>query len=427
MDNHPDRCMLPHFLWTFAQTCGTVGCFVIFGLIGQVYSLLLESGQSLLASLFLPFGTALGETGMVVFTRIAYNTLVHTKKVNGQGPLAGDQLYVAAPCLIFSAHAFAEACRLTATLAGAINNGGFAWVSTTCVGVALNISARLGWSRFILIQFTKMLKGGPTAMAIFAPTGWSKFHDELKIYCGYYRFVLVLALVAVRAMMYQSFQAEGPLAPAFNVSAMVLIPTLMLFEILEDEIVTRELLPVNPAGAGLLKVNTAGDNADPAQLLTLEHLLCVPENDPWKMSELEASGKRSMMTSSLRRTSSSLSHRSRDSDTATSRRDGADGNMGLQHEPEKTVSLGIRESYLWARLRSWFGQSRALNSSPALHGLRELPFMVHLSFIGIVGEFTSSLLGLLIGAGYMRGLCPEPLQGPERVVGLLWWQTPLPC
>ena len=33
----------------------------------------------------------------------------------------------------------------------------------------------------------------------------------------------------------------------------------MLFEILEDEIVTRELLPVNPAGAGLLKVNTAGD------------------------------------------------------------------------------------------------------------------------------------------------------------------------
>ena len=37
------------------------------------------------------------------------------------------------------------------------------------------------------------------------------------------RFVLVLALVAVRAMMYQSFQAEGPLAPAFNVSAMVLI------------------------------------------------------------------------------------------------------------------------------------------------------------------------------------------------------------
>eukprot|EP00913_Durusdinium_trenchii_P006834 g6425.t1 len=68
-DSHPDRLLLPHILWTFAQVCGTVGCFVVFGIIGQVYSLLLESGQSLAASFFLPFGTAFGETGMVIFTR----------------------------------------------------------------------------------------------------------------------------------------------------------------------------------------------------------------------------------------------------------------------------------------------------------------------------------------------------------------------
>ena len=40
------------------------------------------------------------------------------------------------------------------------------------------------------------------------------------------------------------------------------IPVLMLAEIFEDEIVTRELLPVNPAGAGLLKVNVAGGARD---------------------------------------------------------------------------------------------------------------------------------------------------------------------
>ena len=57
------------------------------------------------------------------------------RKINGQGPLAGDQIYIAAPCLIMSAHGFAEACRLSATLAGAINNGGFAWIPTTCLGV----------------------------------------------------------------------------------------------------------------------------------------------------------------------------------------------------------------------------------------------------------------------------------------------------
>ena len=39
------------------------------------------------------------------------------------------------------------------------------------------------------MQLTKWFKGGPAAVAIFAPTGWSKYHDELKIYCGYYRFL----------------------------------------------------------------------------------------------------------------------------------------------------------------------------------------------------------------------------------------------
>ena len=37
------------------------------------------------------------------------------------------------------------------------------------------------------------------------------------------RFVLVLALVAVRAMIYQSSEVDGPWAPAFNLSATVLI------------------------------------------------------------------------------------------------------------------------------------------------------------------------------------------------------------
>lgn len=59
-------------------------------------------------------------------------------------------------------------------------------------------------------------------------------------------------------------QAVGPASLRCKVRILLYswnprIPTLMLFEILEDEIVTRELLPVNPAGAGLLKVNTAGD------------------------------------------------------------------------------------------------------------------------------------------------------------------------
>ena len=50
----------------------------------------------------------------------------------------------------------------------------------------------------------------------------------------------------------------------------------------------------------------------------------------------------------------------------------------------KTISLGPREGYIWARLRGWFGQPRMLNPAPSLHGLRELPFVCQLSFISIV-------------------------------------------
>ena len=42
------------------------------------------------------------------------------RDAEGLGPLVGDQIYVAAPCLIFSAHGFAEACiRRPRTLLGA--------------------------------------------------------------------------------------------------------------------------------------------------------------------------------------------------------------------------------------------------------------------------------------------------------------------
>lgn len=160
MDAYPERRLLPHLLWTIGQACGTVGCFIIFGIIGFAYASLLASGWAATASIFLPFATAFGETGMVVFTRVIYNKLVHTKKVNGQGPLAGDQIYLAAPCLIFSAHAFAEACRLVATLSGAIISGGFTWVPTSILGVAMNISARLGWSRFAILKLVTRFEGG---------------------------------------------------------------------------------------------------------------------------------------------------------------------------------------------------------------------------------------------------------------------------
>ena len=363
---------------------------VLFGAIALIYASLLTAGWTFAAAVVLPLATAFGETGCIIAARRAYNYLVHSKKVNGQGHLVGDQLLIPGPAI-----------------AGAVLSGGYSWVPTSCLSLLLNISARLGWSRFALIQLTKFTFGGPTAMKLFAPTGWSKYHDEMKVYCGYFRFVFSLALCMGRAIMHGVNGIDGPGAPTFNLSVTILIPSILLAEILEDEIVTRGLLPVNPAGPGLLKANVTGDNADPAQLITLEYVPNVPA-DPWRMAELDQTGRRSR-NSSLSRTSIS------DTDALE------------RKKMQKTVSLGISESYAWARLRKRLGQPRSLNSSPALHGLCEIPFMIHLSFINVVACMTMSLVGMLLSNGYIRGLCLQPFEGPDRILGLLWWEAPFPC
>lgn len=63
IDLRPSRRFLPHLLWAAEQLLGTVGWFILFGLLAA-------SGQTLDATLFLPFGTAFAEIGMVAYTRM---------------------------------------------------------------------------------------------------------------------------------------------------------------------------------------------------------------------------------------------------------------------------------------------------------------------------------------------------------------------
>ena len=55
---------------------------------------------------------------------------------DGQGPVVGDQTYLACVAMIISAHGFAEACRICATFAGAVSTGGFTWIITSTLSVA---------------------------------------------------------------------------------------------------------------------------------------------------------------------------------------------------------------------------------------------------------------------------------------------------
>ena len=70
IDLRPSQCFLPHLLWAAAQLLGTVDWFILFGLLAQTYAVVAASGQTLDATLFLPFGTAFAEIGMVAYTRM---------------------------------------------------------------------------------------------------------------------------------------------------------------------------------------------------------------------------------------------------------------------------------------------------------------------------------------------------------------------
>ncbi|CAK9109293.1 unnamed protein product [Durusdinium trenchii] len=397
-DRHPERRIWPSALWTIAQLVGSWGGWIIFALVGLGYGTLVASGNTLAAALFLPFATAATEIGIAVYARFTYNKFVFEARVKaGELVVAGDQLFLNGPAVIYCAHALAEACRLAATFSGAVISGGYTWVPTTLLSVALNISARLGWSRFALIKITTKIRGGPTAMAWFAPTAWSKLHDELKVYGGYFRFAAIWALVAARAIEY-GWSMNGPKAPFFNTSAMCVLIACFILEKIEDVVVVHELLPVNPAGPGLLKKYSAGTNADPKQLVAVENLPTEAASDPWRMDELELSGRKSSRST-----------------------------MTEAKVLQQRVSLGPRQDSMWCRLRAGMGQPRSLVPAPSLHGLREIPFEHQLCMVGCIGEFVIGLTYLLIGAGYMRGLCDAPMAGLDRLLNFLWWEVPLQC
>ena len=57
---------------------------------------------------------------------------------------------------------------------------------------------------------------------------------------GYFRFIVPLALIAARALLFQDLRVTGPRAPAFNLSGACAIPALLLLELLEDRVVLHE-------------------------------------------------------------------------------------------------------------------------------------------------------------------------------------------
>jgi len=265
----------------------------------------------------------------------------------------------------------------------------------------LNVLARLGWTRYVLFKVGRRLVGTHAAVALFAPTGWSKLHDELKIYGGYFRFIPLIGLVIARYMMFGELVLDGPKAPAFNPSAACALLALLMLEILEDNIVLRELLPMSPLPRECIEAKGPQAKPDPGNLISVEvRPRRSPISDPWRLDELNNKGER------------------RASNLA----------VVPDHPPEPAgpqFSLGPRRASTRSRIRQWFGQQRAVIPALTLHGLREMPFSSQIAAIAITCEVTLGMLNTTLSPGFARGLCAASTDFHPMV--MLRWPVPMQC
>ena len=118
----------------------------------------------------------------------------------------------------------------------------------------MNIFLRLGWIRFVLFKAMRATCGLSMASRLFGVSSWVKLHDEVKVHAGYFRFIIIVALVTARAIAYGFLPFNHPQTPGFGLSASCAICGLLLTEILEDWTVLQQVLPESPVTVEMLLV-----------------------------------------------------------------------------------------------------------------------------------------------------------------------------
>lgn len=105
-------------------------------------------------------------------------------------------------------------------------------MSSVTLTLLINVMVRTGWTRLCCFYALKYTIGQKSALSLFAPTAYSKLHDETKIYAGYFRFPPILALIIARALVYQDLTFSQHLSASYNDSALLAVLCMMVTEFL---------------------------------------------------------------------------------------------------------------------------------------------------------------------------------------------------
>ncbi|CAJ1328376.1 unnamed protein product [Effrenium voratum] len=222
----PTRRLLPSSRWALCCLVATFGAAISNTVIGVLYGAMLQTGtMPVRASLFLPLATAACEVFIIAWMQHSYSWMVWPRREttdgsdgsdghNFDGSVVGDHFFLPAATMAMAAHALAESIRMGATFSAAAASGSYAWILSVLLTMMLNITTRLGWTRFVRFGTLKRLGWVQIAVKVSGPSSWHMLHENIKIYGGYGRFAAVLALITSRTVMHRF-----AVSPAFNASA----------------------------------------------------------------------------------------------------------------------------------------------------------------------------------------------------------------
>eukprot|EP00439_Symbiodinium_sp_Y106_P040873 s3680_g5.t1 len=378
----PERKLRRSCLWLLGLCTCTQGLFLVLLLSCTAYVRLIQDGYFMAGSFFLPCSVAASEALFVAASREVYCRFAWPHRTGGTGAVPGDQLKIPVTLSVAIIHGAFECMRLAAVLAGAIRNAGLEWIVVAVSTYTINILVRLGWIRFVLFSVAQATCGNRVALRFFGVSSWTKLHDEIKVYLGYFRFIPVLALVAARAVVHGLQPFDQPQTPGFSLAASSAIFGFLLTEILEDVTVVLQVFPESPTTVAMQQVPPCFMH--PRSLAAFQQQL----RQPGEFSQIAWSDAKPKACTE--------------------------------------IVLGT-SSDAWGKFRRKLGEKGRLLPSPSLHGLRELPFIIQCATAGAVCNIMLMLLGALLGDGYLRGLHPTPCGTESLLQNWIFWTVPLTC
>lgn len=396
--------------WGIPWLCLTFGAWVVlYGI--AVLHVQIDQVSKVASAFFLPLSTATLELGTIASATALYNHRVFKLRAS-DNPVWGDQAKSTLPVVPVAIHAFTETCRLVSVLASTVYDGSsYFWIFTGLLSLVLNVMNRQGWSRFLVTKTITRFGLRPQAvLGCTAPTAISRLHDVAKISCGYPRMSAPVVLGLVQLVTGHGFYR--------STNTVIAVVVILVFEMLEDCFHHWEVLPFAPLPMAAAEYFASLDKYSPYQSTVPATAITsspttVGGGPPSSIGMCDASPKSTTEVE----VSPIASELSTGSHTPV---------RGRRVSISSAVSVGGVETGVSGKVRRWWGQDLKVHTALRLWHLRSWSWPVTLSMIWIMNVYTICCLELLLGPGYLRGLCPEPTSR-QSFNPNLWQSYPLSC